>query len=201
MRQLTTEFHERATLRMIEHEEKGFIFGIEDVARYPTDPDFDVAPPYDKKRKRYTDADLCVCATWVGGTSLFDVSENLAKDKQYGSRMILWRGHSNETYSNKGYEILEKRINRKLKQTKTSESTTRRMLFVELPTGLQGPSASAHHRLFADADRRFGGVAALVLTHRRPSRWKRFAYQGVLLQGTQESGIPDELYRRLNEVE
>jgi hypothetical protein len=101
----------------------------------------------------------------------------------------------------KGYEILEKRINRKLKQTKTSESTTRRMLFVELPTGLQGPSASAHHRLFADADRRFGGVAALVLTHRRPSRWKRFAYQGVLLQGTQESGIPDELYRRLNEVE
>lgn len=199
---ILNDFNSQQYLTHIEFNHKNNLVGVEDITHLELDPDFKLDEKGNVKRIRYLDADSCVCAVPVKGTSIFRFMDTPLAKREHASRVILWKNYKKPS-TKSAYNILEQKINQKLKQTKVEDISTRRVLFVEFPFGLfwGGKITDAQRKIQNDALRRFQNIAGIVLTERTLNNKNRFFYQGVILLGNLQYSIPESLCNSFNRVE
>jgi len=196
---ILNEFNNRTDLARADFIYLNHRIGVEDITDYSEDPDFIFKENGGFEFKRYLDANAGANLMSVNVHDLFRIR---SADKERLSRIFYWNDFEGQA-RNTAYDTLPDKINKKLKQTKVSDSKVGRVLFVDFPFGLdfQGKVSSVQRRIQAKVATQFNQLSGVLLTERRPYHKNRFMYRGIVLLGEGEKKFPYEFIKKLNESE
>ena len=125
---------------------------------------------------------------------------NAPEDKKVRkSRILIWDKFRREGQKHP-YEILRKRINGKLKQTKVEDKSVGRILLVFMPFVFLGANSKAYKKVIDDVMRTFESISAVILISKEAGNG-RFEYRGIVLNASTDFGLPLNVLQKLNQIE
>lgn len=176
-----------------------FEIEIDNITFNGSDPDF----VFDNQGKmswpRYKNCVDCMTSQIQSRGQIFKKIENGPEIKRKQSRIFIWFPEYEDDKS--PYDILESKIARKIKQTKTINQDFGRILFVEFPYGLNVDDYKRHSKISRNSSRNFDNLSGIFLMERRINGKNRFQYQGLLLDGASNNPIPRSFLSRINVIE
>jgi hypothetical protein len=177
------------------------IIGIEDITELKNDPDFLSYETGKVEQIRYDDCDSSVVERKVEMSKLLGGKDTRRLEGDRGSRVFIWKNFEQRLTKN-SYQRLEKKISKKLKQTKTDHASNKRMLFVEMPFGVytENDFESYHNSISKRVIPKHDNVFGIFLFDRQLGN-NRYAYQGILLHKWGFHDLAKSLLLKMNQVE
>jgi hypothetical protein len=134
------------------------------------------------QRLEFLNCTSCWSQTSIKANNAFEsigAPENKCRRQHH---LYVWHNYKRQGLKDP-YDILQSNLSEKLKQTKTTGNSPKRVLFAHFPFGIDKNKKNSDKQieLIRSASRNFDNIFAIILTTRQLQNTNRFMYNGVFI--------------------